>query len=138
MITLDTTTFLEHKMGVLRFISNFRDKKNSTESGDRRSAPLIFEKLNFPTSVFFLKIQKTSPKKFSRKLRRKFHGWGTENHDKRPLSYLKPFLIPELLWNTGEFLCETFRYCRTKQFQRKIVTILPRSHPKKISAPEVF
>ena len=129
MITLDTTTFLEHKMGVLRLISNFRDKKIRRKVVIGAPHLLSLKNWIFRHRCFFWKFRKHLLRNFLVNWDEKFHGWRTENHDKRPLSYLKHFSIPELLWNTGEFLCETFRYCRTKQFQRKIVTILPPSHP---------
>ena len=79
----------------------------------------------FRHESFFWKFRKHLLRNFLVKWDEEFNGCRTENHDRRPLSYLKHFSIPELLWNTGVFLCETFRCCETKRFGREIVI----SHP---------
>ena len=65
-----------HTKGGFNEIFRYSETKNSTESGDRRSAPLINEKLIFWTAKFYWKFRKYLLRHFLIKVRRRISWMG--------------------------------------------------------------
>ena len=62
--------------------------------------------------------------------------FSTEKRD-TPLSHAKNFSVPEIFWYTEVFPNEIFRYCETKNFERKVV-IPPLLHKVQKSVVELM
>ena len=109
----DNRSFLKDRTEHLRKALVFWDKKSSTESGDRRSAPPIVEKLEFSISELFWNIRRLIQRFFSVKWDKKFIWWRIVIGG--PLSNPEHLLITDFLWTTDIFRYEKFWYSETKQ-----------------------
>ena len=84
----------------------------------------IFDKTMMPPSYAwkfsipkFFETQKSSPTKFFGTMRQK----SSDRKSWYPLLMLKNFSIPEIFWYTELLPNKIFRYCQTKNFERKVV-----------------
>ena len=110
----DTRIISKHRSVLLRILSALWDKIFSTEFSD---IPLLC--IKFCDTRNFLKHRSVPQRNFSVLCDKKF---SPEKRDTpSSLSDALNFSIPEIFWYTEVFPNENFRYCETKNFERKVV-----------------
>ncbi len=126
------------RMFQLRNFSAMWDKKISTENLDTPPSPLIHKLLRC-RKLSETQHRRVHLQNFSALWDKKF---STENLDTppSPLLSIHFFATGNVLKHSTEgFLYEMFRYCKTKNFRRKILILPPPpSYPYTFSLPEIF